>query len=244
MLAAERFRALVTGRPWRRRRRAILAGIVIAALVLAGALVTAVFLPALQVQQITVEGTGYVQEEEVRAAVSPHAGGSVLLLPTSEISASVSEVPGVESVEVDRAWPDGVRVSITEAAPVALLSKTDGATAVVDGSGQELPAAAGEGASLVPFTITGGSADPEGAAAAMSEVYAGMPEPLHGAVQEVSASSTSDVTIVLALEDGGTKTVIWGDARDAELKGEVVQTLLGQPGTTIDVSSPVAPVTR
>jgi cell division protein FtsQ len=63
-------------------------------------------------------------------------------------------------------------------------------------------------------------------------------------VREVTASSTSDVTLVLALEDGGTKTVVWGDAHDAELKADVVQALLGQPGTIIDVSSPVAPVTR
>jgi cell division protein FtsQ len=78
----------------------------------------------------------------------------------------------------------------------------------------------------------------------MTDVMAGMPEPLRGAVQEVTASSQSDVTVVLALEDGATKTVVWGDAHDAELKAEVVQALLGQPGTVIDVSSPVAPVTR
>src|SRR5699024_3671644 len=82
------------------------------------------------------------------------------------------------------------------------------------------------------------------AAAAMSEVLVEIPDPLRGAVQEVSASSASDVTLELALEGGGTKTVVWGDARDAELKAEVVQALLGQPGSVIDVSSPVAPVTR
>lgn len=242
--AGERFRALVAGRPWRRRRRAILAGLAITLLVLVGALATAVFLPALQVSQITVEGTGYVPEDEVRAAVSPHAGGSVLLLPTGEIAADVSEVPGVESVEVDRSWPDGVRVSIVEAVPVAAVTKTDGTTAVLDATGQELPAAAAEGATLVPFTVKGGSADPQGAVAAMSEVLAAMPDPIRGSVTEVTASSTSDVTIVLALEDGGSKTVIWGDAHDATLKAEVVQALLGQPGSIIDVSAPVAPVTR
>ena len=108
---------------------------------------------------------------------------------------------------------------------------------MVDASGEELPAAAAEGATLVPMTVQGGAADPEGAAATMSEVLASLPDPLRGAVREVSASSTSDVTLVLTLEDGGTKTVVWGDAHDAELKAEVVQALLGRPGTTIDVSS-------
>lgn len=242
--AAERFRELVAGRPWRRRRRAIMAGAAVTVLVLAAVCVTAIFLPALQVQQIDVEGTGYVEQEEVRAAASAHASGSVLLLPTGEIAADVAEVPGIDSVEVERSWPDGVRISVTETAPIALLTKTDGATAVIGAEGQELPAAAGEGASLVPLAVAGGSADPEGAAEAMADVLAAMPEPLRGAVQEVTASSASDVTVVLALEDGGTKQVVWGDARDAELKAEVVQALVGQPGTVIDVSSPVAPVTR
>ena len=39
-------------------------------------------------------------------------------------------------------------------------------------------------------------------------------------------------------------SVVWGDTRDAELKGDVVQALIPQPGSVIDVSSPVAPVTR
>ncbi|WP_299299823.1 cell division protein FtsQ/DivIB [uncultured Brachybacterium sp.] len=242
--ASERFRELVAGRPWRRRRRAIIAGVLITVLVLVAAGVTAIFLPALQVQSITVEGAGYVQEQDIRAAASARAEGSVLLLATGAIAEDVAAIPGVESVEAERIWPDGVRVSITEAAPVGLLTKADGTTAVVDAGGQELPPAAGEGASLVPLLVAGGSADPEGAAAAMTDVMAGMPEPLRGAVQKVTASSRSDVMVALALEDGGSKTVVWGDARDAELKAEVVQALLGQPGTIIDVSSPVAPVTR
>ena len=242
--AAERFRELVVGRPWRRRRRAIIAGVLVTALVLVAAGVTAIFLPALQIQQIQVEGTGYLEQEEVQAAVQPHTGGSILLLPTGRITQSVAEVPGVDTVEVERSWPDGVRVSVTEVAPIAQLTTTDGSTTVIGAEGQQLPAAAGEGASLVPLTVNGGAGDPEGAAQAMAEVLAGMPEPLRGAVQEMTASSASDVTVVLALEDGGTKEVVWGDAQDAELKAEVVQALLGQPGTVIDVSSPVAPVTR
>jgi cell division protein FtsQ len=234
----------VAGRPWRRRRRAILATIAVAALVVVAGLAAAVMLPALQVREITVAGTGYVAEDSVREAVAGHAGDSVLLLPTSRIAAEVSEVPGIASAEVDRVWPDGMSITVTEATPVAQLTRADGSTAVVDDAGEELPAEAAEGASLVPLTVEGGAADPEGAAATMSDVLATLPDPLRGATTEITASSTSDVTLVLELEDGGTKTVVWGDARDAELKADVVETLLGQPGSTIDVSSPVAPVTR
>lgn len=242
--AAERFRSLVAGRPWRRRRRAIALGAALGVLVLVAALVTAIFLPALQVREVSVEGTGYLEAADVREIAAAQADGSMLLLPTSDIATEVGELPGVDTVEVERVWPDQVRISITETAPIGVLTTLDGSTVVVGEDGEELPAAAGEGESLVPLAVASGSTDPEGAAQAMSEVLAEMPDSLRGAVSEVSASSTSDVTFELALEGGGSKTIVWGDARDAELKAEVVQALLGQPGSVIDVSSPVAPVTR
>ncbi|WP_232820369.1 cell division protein FtsQ/DivIB [Brachybacterium sp. YJGR34] len=235
---------MVAGRPWRRRRRAILAGLAATLLLLVGVLAAGVLLPQLQVSRIAVEGTDYVAEEDVRAAVAEHTGDSVLLLPVGTIGEEASAVPGVESVQVERSWPDGMTVRVTEAEPVGMLTRLDGTRAVVDAAGRELPAAAGEGETLVPLVVEGGSADPVGASAAMSEVLAELPDPLRGAVQEVTASSTSDVTLELALEDGTSKTVVWGDAADAELKGEVTLALLGQPGAVIDVSSPVAPVTR
>ncbi|WP_253705414.1 cell division protein FtsQ/DivIB [Brachybacterium sp. P6-10-X1] len=242
--AAGRFRELVAGRPWRRRRRAILATAAATALILLAALSAAIFLPALQLQQVAVSGLGYVEEDEVLAAVEPYRGDSVLLLGISDIAADVTAVPGVRDAEVDRSWPDGVRVSVTEAEPVGVLTRPDGSTAVVDAQGQELPEAAADGADLVPLTVDPGAADPEGAAVAMSEVLASMPADLRGSVQTVTASSRSDVRFALALEDGGARTVVWGDAADAELKAEVVQALLAEPGSEIDVSSPMAPVTR
>ncbi|WP_241237297.1 cell division protein FtsQ/DivIB [Brachybacterium saurashtrense] len=242
--AAGRFRELVVGRPWRRRRRALLAGAALTVLLLVAALTTVIFLPALQLREVTVAGTGYLQQEEIQDVAAPRLGDSVLLLPTGALAEQVEQIPGVESAEVERVWPDGARISVTEAAPVAVLTRTDGTTAVIDAHGEELPAAAGEGQSLTPLAVESGAEDPESAATAMSEVLATVPSPLRGAITQVTASSASDVTLELALEDGGAKTVVWGDAHDAELKAEVVQALLGRPGDVIDVSSPVAPVTR
>ena len=242
--AADRFRGLVAGRPWRRRRRAIITGAVITALLLLAALSAAIWLPALRLQQITVSGLGYVQEQTVREQLDGRLGDSVLLLPTEAISEDVTTIPGVHSAQVERRWPDGMHVTVVEAEPVAQLTRADGTAAVVDASGAELPPEAAEGATLVPLTVAPTSQDPEGAAEALTEVLAELPDPLRPALQGMTASSPSDVTFTLALEDGGTKTVVWGDSRDAELKGEVVQALLPEPGSVIDVSSPVAPVTR
>lgn len=242
--ATERFRSLVAGRPWRRRRRAILGSLLAAVLVLGAALSAGIWLPALQLQQVTVSGLGYVEEEPVRSLAETRTGDSVLLLPTSTMEQELTQVPGVSSAEVDRDWPDGVHITVTESVPAATLARPDGSTAVIDEGGAELPAAAGEGAALIPLTVDPGSSDPDGATEAMVEVLNGLPEPLRGAVTDITAASRSDVTLNLSLEDGGSKTVVWGDAQDAELKAEVVQTLIEQPGEEIDVSSPVAPVTR
>lgn len=242
--AAGRFREMVAGKPWRRRRRAIIAGATGVVALLVAVVLVAIFLPALQLREVSVSGLGYVHEDEVRSVLDQDLGDSVLLLPTSDIAERVEAVPGVESAEVRRSWPDGATVTITESEPVAVLTTTDGSSAVIDSTGQELPAAAGEGAELIPLTVDGGSADPEGAATALSEVLASMPDGLRGSIQTMTASSASDVQMVLALEGGGTKIVVWGDSADSTLKAEVVLALIDQPGSEIDVSSPVAPVTR
>lgn len=242
--AADRFRDLVRARPWRRRRRAILvtAAIVVALLVVA--LVAAVTLPALSVRQVQVEGLGYVQESAVDEAVEPFRGDSVLLLGTGAVESAVEEVPGVATAEVHRSWPDGMSITVTERTAIASVTQQDGATVLLDAEGTELPEGAGEGASPVPLTVAADAADPDGAQAAMIDVLAEMPSSLRKGMTGMTASSPSDVSFTLELEDGGTKTIVWGDAADADLKAEVVRALLAEPGSEIDVSSPVAPVTR
>ncbi|MFC0675796.1 cell division protein FtsQ/DivIB, partial [Brachybacterium hainanense] len=241
--AADRFRALVSPRPWLRRRRALLAtagGLVGLAALALGVLLLA---PPFQVSQIQVTGTGYVDAAAVEEAAAPALGGSILTVPRAEIGAAAGTIPGVRSVEVERSWPDGVRVRVAERTPIASVTAADGTTAILDGEGVELPAAAAEGASLTPLVVETGSGDPEGATEAMIEVLDRMPPDLRGATSSVTASTRSDVTLVLSLEEGE-KTVVWGDVQDSELKSQVVAALLDQPGTVIDVSSPVAPVTR
>ena len=242
--ARRRFRSPFRRAPWMRRRRRLIAGILAAVLLLIAAAAVLIWLPALRLQQITVEGLGYVEEEAIQEALAEHRGDSVLLVPTGTMADQVTSVPGIATAEVSRRLPDEVVVTVTERTAAAKLVEADGTTTVIDAEGVALPRVAGEGSSLVPLAVESGATDPEGAAEAMTQVLATLPEDLLGAVTAVSASTRSDVTLTVALEDGSSKSVVWGDSRDAELKGEVVAALLGQPGSVIDVSSPVAPVTR
>ena len=213
---------------------------------LAAAAAVLLFLPAFQVTEVTVSGTTYTDQAAIAATAEPAQGRSVLLAPTGEIQRAAEQVPGVRTAEVQRVWPHGVQVSITEREPIAQLVGPDGSSAPVDADGVELPAEAmaGQDEALPTLTVKPDAKDPDAAAAAMTEVMGDLPTELRSRASDVQASTDADVTFTLTPEEGQPKTVVWGDARDADLKAQVVATLEGEPGTVIDVSSPVAPVTR
>ncbi|MCL6422044.1 FtsQ-type POTRA domain-containing protein [Brachybacterium sp. JHP9] len=246
--AADRFRALLRPRPWRRHRRRIIAWGAGTVLLLVALLITAVSLPQLQVQRVDVVGTTYVSADEVREAAAGETGSSVLLLPAGRIAREVEGVPGVASAEVTRQWPDGARIAVTERTPLAQLTDASGAVSILDATGTVLPSSAtqapdGSPRHLTALTIADGAADPAAATSSMLEVLAALPEDFRSSVGQIAASSRTDVTLTVQT-DQGTRTVVWGDASDSELKANVARALLGQPGTTIDVTSPIAPVTR
>lgn len=249
--AADRFRGRGGPRPWLRHRRTVI-GILVGVLVLLAAVVVlGLTLPQLKVHEVQVQGSGYVSEEAVQEAAEPHLGTSILRVPTDDVARAVEEVPGVRSAEVSRRFPDKVSVKITERAPLAEVRTGSGDTEIIDEDGVRLPEdAASEDTPLVPLTLAKGTKDEDATRTAMLEVLAALPEDLRGTVSDISASTPSDVRLTVEVEpedDGGeprTKTVVWGDAGDSALKAQVTATLLGQPGKTVDVSSPVAPITR
>lgn len=241
--ASDRFRDLVRLRPWHRRRRRIIGGILGGIALLAAALAALLFLPTFQIQQTEVTGTDYVETAEVDQVLSTAHGSSVLLAPTGDLETSLRSIPGVQDAEVQRDWPDGLRATITERTPVAEVSASSGVR-IVDAEGTDLPAEAAEGRDLADLVVADGAEDPAAVTDAMLGVLGEMPESLRDRVTRIQASTPSDVSLVVTTEEQGTKTVVWGDTRDGELKAEVVAALLDAPGEVIDVSSPVAPVTR
>ena len=242
--AADRFRRAVVGQPWRRRRRTLIVAALITLVLVAGAGIAVLTVPALQVRTVAVSGLGYVQEDAISQVTDPEVGTAMALVRPGELANRIEQVPGVATAQVERSWPDTITVTVTERTPIAQLTRLDGSTVILDVHGVELPDAAAQDAALMPLAVGEGARDPEGAAEAMIEAASALPPEIADGVRAVTATSPNDVTMTLALENGATKTVVWGDAADAELKGKVVAALLDQPGTVIDVSSPVAPVTR
>ena len=242
--AADRFRYAVVGQPWRRRRRTVIISTLIALVLVVGAGIAVLTVPALQVRTVSVSGLGYVQQDAISRVTDPEVGTAMALVRPGELADRIEQIPGVATAQVERSWPDTITVTVTERTPIAQLTRLDGRTVILDAHGIELPDAAAQDGALMPLAIGEGSRDPEGAAEAMLEAASSLPSEIADGVRGITATSRNDVTMTLALENGATKTVVWGDAADAELKGKVVAALLDQPGTVIDVSSPVAPVTR
>ena len=115
---------------------------------------------------------------------------------------------------------------------------------MIDADGATLPDAAGKGRHLMALAVAQGSHDPQGATVAMLAVAGSLPADLRAQVTSIGAGTATDVTLQVTDKKGAKRTVVWGGASDADLKAKVVRTLLGKPAAVIDVSSPVAPVTR
>ncbi|MFC4729341.1 cell division protein FtsQ/DivIB [Coralloluteibacterium thermophilus] len=62
---------------------------------------------------------GRVSDEQVRAAVLPHARSGFFAVEPAAVRAAVAALPWVETVEVRKRWPDVLEVAISEHRPFA-----------------------------------------------------------------------------------------------------------------------------
>ncbi|HJM88867.1 MAG TPA: FtsQ-type POTRA domain-containing protein [Dehalococcoidia bacterium] len=67
----------------------------------------------LRVREVTVVGT-QISDPHAVVAAAALGGESMLDLDTTTAIARITELPGVESADVQRAWPNGIVIDITE----------------------------------------------------------------------------------------------------------------------------------
>ena len=125
-------------RPWFTRRRVtILAGVAVAAVLVALAPRALRHASFFRIRRIDLVGARYVTGDQVAAAMKLKPAASVFddLRPLEK---RVFAIAGVRRVTIERRWPGTLVVRIEEAEPVALTpGKT--ALALMDGSGRVLP---------------------------------------------------------------------------------------------------------
>ena len=212
----------------------------VAAVLVIGLLATGVWLvyfsSAMSVTGVSVTGTDYLDAEQVERAADVPLGEPVARVDLGAVRGRVEQLPAVLSADVTRAWPDAVRIAVTERTAVAVV-EADGAIRGMDRDGllfREYSRAPGD----LPVVRIGAEAGSDARAEA-ARVIEALPAELAGEVDYLEVESIDRIGFVL--RDG--RRVTWGSAEETELKSRVLAALLSQPALEYDVSVPSNPTT-
>lgn len=226
-------------RQWARRWLAwrVVLSVVLVVTLVGGGVWLIFFSAALAVTGAQVEGTAVLSQSEVRSRAAVPIGSPLATLDLDAIAARVERLVPVKDVDVTRAWPDRVRIDVTERVPVAVVEQ-DGSVQGVDEDGvvfRDYPGRPGDLPLLRVEESTSAAALAEAA-----QVVEVLPAALAPKVDYVEVRTVDEIT--LRLRDG--RTVLWGSADQSADKAAVLEVLLAQKGSTYDVSVPGRPVLR
>ncbi len=200
------------------------------------------------IRKIEVRGASPAAAKEVRDALAPLQGSSLLALGGDTITRRVGALPDILSVTYDRGFPHTLTVTVTPERPVAVLRRADESW-LISARGRvmrrltprQLPGLARIWVPRqVDVSLGATVSDPNalnavGAVAPLVRVR--FPEP-------VTSVETKDGSVTLHLRSG--LALVVGDTTDLRLKFVVAKQLLGSVPTTsgsyLDVSVPERPV--
>jgi len=220
-----------------------LAGVVVALAVLAvGAYVVARETSVFAVRTIAIEGGSPRVKAEVRRALAPEVGRSLLRVSGSQIDREVASIPDVVSVHVARSFPSTLRVTV-RAERAVLLLRQGASSWVVSSFGRVMRKIQNPRRSSLPrlwlpskgIEVALGETlpryDGKLAAAAVAPVEPGS---FRGGVRSVD-SSASGLTLVLV---SGAQIRL-GDIGNLRLKLTIARRIL-RIAATSDASTPLA----
>lgn len=234
----------------RAQRRLILHRVLVFLLAVGGAvaIVWVIFfspLFALKADRTVVEGaqSSEVDQAVVDTVVIPivqqYQGTPLTRLSTGKVRDGLTGSPSVLEAEVSRNWPRGLKVTLRQRVPVAMVVQ-EGGYSLVGSDGAQVSSSVEpvEGLPQITVSATEGDKVQEQASAGV-EVWESLPPPLR---EQVSSISVSGSIVTVDLTSGA--KVIWGSAEDSELKAQVLELLVEQaPATTYDLRDPRSPVT-
>jgi cell division septal protein FtsQ len=230
--------------------RSVLVGLALVVLAVGAYLVareTSVF----AVQAVDVRGGTPALRAQVRAALAPVVGQSLLRVDGDTVAHAVAPLPGVRSYSFDRSFPHTLRVIVRPEQPVFVLRRVPGTDAfLVAASGRVIRQLRHSRRSSLPrlwvtkdvHVVVGQrlEAGPTEAASALSLLRGA---PLPGGVHVMRADG-KELTLTL----GGGLEVRLGDDGDLRLKLAIARRILRQTGAAtagagyLDVSVPERPV--
>jgi len=189
------------------------------------------------VSGVKVSGADTVPAATITEVAEAPTGTPLVKVDLGAIAERVRTIQAVADAQVTRAWPNRLKIVVTERVPVAV---------VTDGRNFELVDATGVAFKTVP-------ARPEGLPEALVvgtrrdvtirsvvTVSAALPVKLRSEVESISAASPDSITLNL----GSKVKVVWGSSDDSARKAEVLSVLMRREAKVYDVSAPDLPVTK
>ncbi|GAA6527055.1 FtsQ-type POTRA domain-containing protein [Intrasporangium sp. DVR] len=237
-------RARFERRAARARRRPLLIALVLTLVtaVVGGVVWLGYFSSLLLAERVEVRGVSTWQARAVRDVAAVPLGGPVMRVDTAAASARLEQDRRWVHVSVSRSLPHSVVIEVTPRVAVLGVRLPSGAVDLYDLEGVAFRTVDTAPTSLPVVSSTGGSASEDGVKAVLQALAVLDPD-LRRAVDDVTISGGDRVTFTVAAP-GGVRTVRWGGPGDAAVKAKLVALLVKQPGQTIDVTVPEAPVTR
>lgn len=203
----------------------------------------------LRVERVSVSGTAVLTPEEVREAADVPIGAPLVSVDTDAIESHLARrLPRIDRVDVERSWPHGIRLEVTERVPVLTVQK-GGKFIEVDREGVRFATveSAPKGVPALELTLSRSASSAAGLrrfgeARLVREavrVAGSVPAGVRRATRTVKVLSYDDISLVLR----GGRTVAWGSGEDGAAKARTLTALMkaAPDARHFDVSVPTAP---
>ena len=230
-----------------RRRLRWFAGVILVLLLVAVG-VAVLHLPWFTVRVVTVSGThAHTSDAAIVAAADLGHHPALISVDPGAVASRIEQLPFIATARVERHWPDGVGIAVTERVPSVTMAGPGRSWSVLDGQGRTLEVVPARPAGLVMLvvpTAQGAPAPPPVGGTVASAGSFGLTVcrtlPVAFASQVTTVTLASDGTIDLALNSG--LTVLLGTDTDLPAKYEDVAAIIAHASlhgaTTIDVTVP------
>ncbi|MFH8980291.1 cell division protein FtsQ/DivIB [Streptomyces varsoviensis] len=203
----------------------------------------------LRATQVKVAGTEVLTRDEVRDAARVPLGAPLISVDTDTIAARLrAELPRVDTVRVERSWPHGISLKVTERKPAALMKK--GAKFVEVDAGGVRFATVDKAPRGVPFLAVEPGDSKEAAASLRRfgpdrlrreavRVAAELPAAVRKDTRTIRVRSYDSITLELT----GDREVVWGSGERGAEKARTLTALMkaARGADHFDVSAPSSP---
>jgi cell division protein FtsQ len=191
----------------------------------------------LSVQGAEVHGTHVLSAASVEKAAQVPRGGPLATVDLGAIQARVEDLAAVRSADVSRAWPNHVRIDVTERTAVAVVS-WEGTWRGLDTEGVLFRGYPSRPAGLPEVRVS--SSTPADALVETGNVIGALPTDLKQRVEYLDVRSIDAISLHLR----GGAVVTWGSSDQSAEKAAVLQVLLRKPARVYDVTAPGRPTVR